>query len=147
LRHRLSKLMLPPQRGEAQAGLASEFAGKTFTFPANDQKIESLALEFNNGQGGATLVGRFNGKEQRVPCGAGEWKKCRLAFAPLPEQAAAVSGAWTSPDTYTAKLCFFETPYTVTASLRFAEGKLHFNSSWNVSFGAAKKGELIGEIK
>ena len=131
-------------RGEGADGIA----GKTYQFPANDQKIEALTLE-SSGQGGeVTLVCRFNGKpDQRIPCGNNEWKRCRVAFGNLPEQAAAVSGAWTNPDTYTAKICFNETPYLVTATLKFAEGKLRFNSAWNVSFRAARNGELIGEVK
>ncbi len=146
LKARLSKLMLPTPKGKTQ--VASAEFGKTFTFPTNDQKIDTLRLEFNSVNGETILIGRFNGKaEQRIPCGANEWKKCRLAFAALPEQAAAVSGAWTEPDTYTAKICFFETPFTMAAKLKFADGKLHFSSSSNVSFGPARASELVGESK
>ena len=146
LKARLSKLVLPTPKGKDQ--VASADAGKTFTFPANDQKIDALRLECNSADGETTLVGRFNGKaEQRIPCGANEWKKCRLAFGAQPEQAAAVSGAWTDPATYTAKICFYETPFTVTAKLMFADGKLRLNSSSNVSFGPGKKSELVGESK
>ena len=52
-------------RGLGDAGKA---AGKTFTFPANDRKLESLVVEESDGC--TTLVVRVNGKEQRVDCGA-----------------------------------------------------------------------------
>ncbi len=147
LQAKLSKLTLPTPKGQAEAKTPDGIAGKTYHFPANDQKIEALTLE-SSGTGDVTLVGRFNGKpDQRIPCGNNEWKRCRVAFGSLPEQSAAVSGAWTAPDTYTAKICFNETPYTVTATLKFADGKLRFNSAWNVSFRAAKNGELVGEAK
>ena len=95
-----------------------------------------------------TLVGRFNGRpEQRIVCGYDEWKKCRLAFGALPEQAAAVSGAWTADSTYTAKICLCETPFIMTAKLEFVDGKLKFESSSNVGFGQARKGQLVGEAK
>jgi CubicO group peptidase (beta-lactamase class C family) len=147
LTEKLSKLTLPTQKGLADAKAPDGIAGKTYHFPANDQKIEALTLE-SNGRNEVTLVGRFNGKpDQRITCGNNEWKRCRVAFGSLPEQAAAVTGAWTAPDTYTAKICFNETPYVVTTTLKFAEGKLRFNSAWNVSFRAAKNGELLGEAK
>ena len=96
----------------------------------------------------ATLVGRFNGKpEQRIPCGHNEWKKSRLALGTLPEQAAAVSGAWTADNVYTAKICFYETPFIVTVRLDFSDGKLVFEQTSNVGSGATNKVKLIGERK
>jgi hypothetical protein len=95
-----------------------------------------------------TLVGKFNGgAEQRIACGHGEWTKGRVAFGTFPEQPAAVSGAWTGPDTYTAKICFCETPYVITVGLDFSSDRLRLDTTWNVSFGAARKGPLVGERK
>ena len=148
LQAKLTSLMLPTQKGSATVHIPSDAAGKTYNFKPNDQKVEALALEFSGSGGEATLVGRFNGKaEQRIPCGNNEWKKTRLAFGPLPEQAAAVSGAWTADNIYTAKICFYETPFVVTVRLDFSDGKLSFEPTWHVGFGAAKKGQLVGERK
>ncbi|CAN5501650.1 hypothetical protein BH10PLA2_BH10PLA2_02810 [soil metagenome] len=148
LQAKLSKLALPTVKGLADFQLPEQIARRRYSFPANDQKLEALTLECNESGENVTLVCRFNGKPaQRIPCGMRTWKKCRLAFGPLPEQSAAVSGAWTAPDTYTAKFCFNETPYIVTATLKFGEGKLRFNSTWNVSFRALKNAELVGELK
>jgi hypothetical protein len=95
-----------------------------------------------------TLVGRFIGRpEQKIVCGNDEWKKCRLAFGAFPEQAAAVCGAWTGDNTYTAKICLNETPFIITARLEFADGKLKYEPKSNVGFGPARVGELIGEPK
>jgi CubicO group peptidase (beta-lactamase class C family) len=148
LQTKLASLTIPVPKASASARIPKDAAGKSFHFPTNDQKIEAMALEFDAKGEGATLIGRFNGgTEQRIPCGNGEWKKGRFAFGRQLPQPAAVSGSWTADDTYTAKVCFYETPYMVTLRLDFSEGKLRLEPSWNVSFGAAKPVPLTGEPK
>jgi CubicO group peptidase (beta-lactamase class C family) len=148
LQAKLASLTIPTPKGSTSARIPKDAAGKTFLFPANDQKVEAIGLEFGAGGDGVTLVGRFNGgEEQRIPCGNGEWKKGRFAFGRTAPQPAAASGAWTADDTYTAKVCFNETPYIVTVRLDFSGGKLRLDPSWNVSFGATKTGPLTGERK
>src|SRR5205823_141408 len=107
--------------------IPKDISGKKFTFSANNQKVEMLGLDFDNADG-VTLVGKFNGgAEQRIACGNGEWKKERLAFGTFPERPAAVSGAWSADNTYTAKICFYETPYVLTISLNFSDNKMKFD--------------------
>jgi CubicO group peptidase (beta-lactamase class C family) len=148
LRTRLASLTIPTPKASASARVAKEAAGKVFDFPANDQKVEALGLEFG-AAGGVTLVGRFNGgEEQRIACGDGEWKKGRFAFgARLAPQAAAASGAWTADDVYTAKVCFYETPYVATLRMDFSGGKLRLEPTWNVSFGGTRPAPLTAERK
>ena len=67
-----------------------------------------------------TLVTRVDGAERRIACGQGAWQKGRAAWGRLPEQPAAASGAWTADDTFTAKICFTETPFVVTVRLKFS---------------------------
>jgi CubicO group peptidase (beta-lactamase class C family) len=148
LQARLASLAMPTPRAAASARIPKDVAGKTFTFPANDQKVEAVGLEFGAKGDGVTLVGKFgDGDEHRVACGNGEWKKGRVAFGRLPAQPAAVSGAWTADDTYTAKICFYETPYVVTVRLDFSGEKLRLDAAWNVSFGPTKPAQLLGERK
>jgi CubicO group peptidase (beta-lactamase class C family) len=148
LRAQLAGLTLPTPKASASARVPREVSGKRFTFAPNDQKVESVGLEFGDAGDGVTLLGQFGGgAEERIPCGQGEWKKTRLAFGRLPQQPAAVSGAWTADDTYTAKLCFYETPYVVTLRLQFAEDKLRLDTTWNVSFGPVRPKQLTGERK
>ena len=90
LERTLKSLTLRPQEGSASPAKVS---GKKFVFPANGRKLEAITLESDDK--GDTLVARFDGVDQRIPCGRGEWKKGRVAFATLPEQPAAASGAWT----------------------------------------------------
>jgi CubicO group peptidase (beta-lactamase class C family) len=146
LRDRLAGLALPIQKGSDSARAPADVSGKTYRFAANDQKVDSLGLEFGDGGRDVTLVVRCNGSTaQRLPCGRGEWKKGRLAFGPQREQPAAACGAWTGDGVYTARVCLHETPYLITLRLEFSDGRLRLDPTWNVSFGPAKKGQLVGE--
>jgi hypothetical protein len=148
LKSKLTSLMMPAQSGTASAHIPQDASGKIFSFAANSQKVDSLGLEFGKNGDPTTLIAKFNGgAEQRIACGHGEWKKGRLAYGTLPEQSAAVSGAWTANDIYTAKICLYETPFVITATLDFSNDKLRYEPTWNVSFGPTKPGALVGERK
>lgn len=151
LQARLAGLALPTPKRADSVRVPKGVSGKAFTFPANDQKVDAVGLEFGDDGEAVTLIGKFNGGvEQRIACGSGEWKKGRAAYggsytAPAP---VAVSGAWTANDAYTAKVCFNETPYCLTLNLDFSEdGKLKYDAKWNVSFRTLRPGELIGTAK
>ncbi len=129
------------------SGLAAKVSGKKFAFPTNKRKLEAVAMETDGKDGSATLVVRLDGAEQRIACGHGTWVKARLAWGPLPAQPAAASGAWTADGTYTAKLCFYETPFTITLNLKFSGEELHLTAESNVGFGATKEPELVGKAE
>jgi hypothetical protein len=99
---------------------------------------------------------RSLGKEYRIACGYGVWKKARTDFASgadwrivAPrEQHIVASGAWTADDTYTAKLSYYTTPLAVTLTFRFAgEHVLLANIEYSVDFGSPRFVSLIGEAK
>ncbi|MSR58828.1 MAG: class C beta-lactamase-related serine hydrolase [Planctomycetaceae bacterium] len=142
---RLSGLKLATVSGEPTSALAAEISGMRFNFPANDQKIEQVGLEGPDDQGQFTLIWRNQqGTEQRTPCGHKTWLKGRLAYGSFPEQPMAACGAWTADDTYTARICFYETPFNLTLTLKFADDRLMLDSESNVSFGPTKRPQLTG---
>ena len=65
----------------------------------------------------------------------------------MPEQPVAAAGAWTTDDTYTAKICFFETPFVVTIRLKFSGGEVRLESETNVGFGPTKAAALVGKVE
>jgi hypothetical protein len=65
----------------------------------------------------------------------------------LPPQPAAASGAWTGDGVFTAKLCFYETPFTVTITLKYSGKDLQCRSESNVGFGSTKGLLLVGKMK
>jgi CubicO group peptidase (beta-lactamase class C family) len=147
LRARLKGLELHPQDGKATAPGVEKVTGRKYDFPANPRKLESMALE-DGGEGGATtLVARFNGTEQRIVCGRGSWRKDQAGWGMLPAQPMAASGGWTADDTYTARLCFYETPFLFTVRLKFAGEEVRCDIEPNVSFGPVKQPEHVGKAR
>lgn len=143
----LAELMLHPQKGAAAPGVAAKWAGKTFALSTNDQKLETVALEFGGVNDPVTLVMRCNGVQQRIVCGNGVWTKGRMTYAGFEEQPMAASGTWTTDGTYTVKLSFYETPFCLTLSLKFSEDKLFYDCEYNVNFGPTSQPQLIGTPK
>jgi CubicO group peptidase (beta-lactamase class C family) len=143
LRQTLESLSL---RVPEDSGAPAQVSGKKFVFSTNEQKVEFISLEGDGKSGDATLVVRINGAEQRIACGRG-WRKGRLAWSSFPEQPMAASGGWTADNTYTAKLCFYETPFVLTLRLNFNGDELHSSSESNVGFGPNKPVELVGKVE
>ena len=140
----LKGLSLRPVEG---AGAAAKAADRTFMFPANDRKLESITLETDGKDGAVTLVARVDGAERRIACGRGKWLTGRAAWGPLAEQPAAVSGAWTDDDTFTATICFYETPFILTVRLKYSGEEVRCTAESNVGFGSTKEPPLVGKVK
>ena len=147
LSHKLASLLIPPAKGSSSSATAEKASGRKFVFPLNDQKLESLTVDVGNQSSGTTLHLLYDGREQIVRCGQGEWKKGRLQLPGFPERAVAASGAWISDDSYTAKLCFYETPYVLTLKMRFTDGQVFFDRDSNVAFGPSKPAQLTGRVE
>ncbi len=146
LKERLAGLAMRTQEGSSATATESRVAGKTYTFPENDRKIEAIALERDDEGGDLTIAIRVDGEERRIACGRDAWKKGRVAIGRFPEQPAAASGAWVDADTFGAKVCLYETPFTITLRLEFAGDELKFDSKANVGFGPTEQPQLVGRV-
>jgi CubicO group peptidase (beta-lactamase class C family) len=144
LQHALKHLAM---RVPEDSGSPAKRSGRKYVFPANDRKLEAISLESAEQGADATLTVRINGAEQRIACGHGAWRKGRLQWDSAPERPAAACGAWTADDVYTAKLCFYETPFIVTLRLKFSGDEVHCSSESNVGFGPNQKVELTGKAE
>lgn len=145
LEQRLKSLSLSTPRG---TGAPAEEFGKTFLFPANESKLESLALE--RGENDTPLLAlrlRNDGVEQRILLGRDCWLNGRAAWNRFSEQPVSASGAWTADNQLTAKLCFYETPFTVTIRLNFAGNEVQCTSESNVAFGSTRELSLTGKAE
>lgn len=147
LEQRLARLALPTPNGSPTAPVLARVAGRTYVFPANDQKLEALTLEPDTDRQGVVLTVRGGGVDQRVHCRYGHWEKGRFALGAYPERPMAASGAWLADDTYTARLCFYETPFCVTLRLRFAGDQLFHDTEFNVAFGPTRQPQLKGQAR
>jgi CubicO group peptidase (beta-lactamase class C family) len=144
LEHALKNLSLRPPEG---SGSPAKVSGKKYLFPANPRKLEAITLVSDGDDGGVTLVTRFDGVEQRIACGRGTWRTGQAAWGLLPQQPVAASGAWTADDTFTAKLCFYETPFIVTVRLRFSGKEVQCSTEANVGFGRTRESPLAGKTE
>lgn len=129
------------------AGAPPKVAGRKYVFPTNDRKLESIKLEAEGKDGGVTLVTRWGGAERRIACGQGAWRKGRSAWGRLAEQPVAAGAAWAGDDSFTAKLCFFETPFVVTVRLKFTGDEVRYEAESNVGFGSTKEPALVGKAE
>jgi CubicO group peptidase (beta-lactamase class C family) len=121
--------------------------GKTFVFAANERKLESLRLESEGADGPVTLITRIDGKDLRLACGRGTWQAGRWTWGTLATQPVAACGAWTAEDTFTARVCFTETPYVATLRLKFVGDEVQCEAEMNVGFGVQKPVQLTGKAK
>jgi len=152
LKEALKGLTLRPQAGAPAPGSTVKALNRTFRFPNNDRKIESVTLD-RSGDGPTTLVIHANGTERRIACTPGSWTKGKLAFDTLgrspfggaADQAVASSGAWKADDAYAARLAFVETPFLTTINLKFDGDEVRLTTESNVGFGPTRQAELVGK--
>jgi CubicO group peptidase (beta-lactamase class C family) len=129
------------------AGKPADRTNRKYTLPANDRKLESITLQTGQTEGDEVLVTRANGAEHRLYCGAGKWRTGRAAWGRLPEQPVAACGAWTVDNTFTAKICFSETPFILTVQLTFTGNEVRCESRWNVGFLPTTEAMLVGKAE
>jgi hypothetical protein len=138
------ELSLRPLKGTAEPDAETiQSMRKVYALPENPKKIESVSLEKGSG-GTMTLVAKFDGAESRIPVGNGVWAKSEAKWSADRKQRVAASGGWTADDTFTAKVCLYETPFVQTVSLKFEGDKVRYQNSANVGFGPTRDGELVG---
>jgi hypothetical protein len=147
LAERLASLSLPTQAGQPGSPIAARIAGRRYVFPSNPQEIESV--EFEPVQEGANFAieARIAGNDQRIVCGRGAWLKAPLKMGPGAPVPVALSGAWTSDDTYTAMLCRYRTPFCATIDMRFSGDELILETENNVGFDSAGRVRLVGKAQ
>ncbi len=142
LKDKLATLTLvKPAAGAATPELAAKIAGRRFVFPENPLKYESIALAPAAGGSGATeLRWRAGGEDVAATVSPAGWSRVE---AGNPENAIALSGAWTGPATFALETVFFRTPNTVRLELRFApDGESVTLKAMPNSGGAAR--EIVG---
>jgi CubicO group peptidase (beta-lactamase class C family) len=153
LKSKLASLGTPMPRGDATSSRGGNIGGRSFVLPKNDQHIEAVALE--PGQQADTLILRINDREHRVRIGHGRWERGKASFArevelrlvDAGEEPIAAAGAWTSENTYAAKLCFSESPLTLTMNLKFGSDFVVLDVEHSVSFGPTTKPTIVGQAK
>jgi len=147
LKEKSARLKVRTPQGSATSPLATK--ALKFAFPANEQKIETVALSSPDSGKTLALSIQRDGKSVTIPCGHDEWKRSRAPLfagrlAQFPDEPTAGAFAWPSDDTCVIKLCAYETPYHTTLTLKFAGDSMSLDSEANVAFGPTKRSQLTG---
>jgi CubicO group peptidase (beta-lactamase class C family) len=143
MEHKLTHLALLPAHGKSSSPMAPR-ASARYILEANEPGVESIAFDF--GEDRSVVTVRDGHGERQIVCGSGTWVKgTTIDERGLPQKVVA-SGAWTAEDTYTIKVCLYETPYRPTITCRFEEESLTYTFRANVSFGPLERPLLIGRI-
>lgn len=147
LKRRLSGLAILPPEGRADSPIAKSVSGTTYRFDANAEGIESATFTVRKGR--CSVVVRRKSEEYRLECGGEEWVRGK---APLTQALlggtemarVAARGAWETDDSYTMKLCFYETPYLETLTWKFTGDQVALTRKMNVGFGPTERPALTG---
>jgi CubicO group peptidase (beta-lactamase class C family) len=149
LRQRLASLALPLPSGAPTSTLAADVSGRRYATAQNSRGIRSVSLDFAGAEPRLTIEDADG--THPIAIGLGSWVRQRTTFYQrinelfdTPEQGLAATGAWSAPDTFVARLCFDETPYTLSASFRFEGDQVRVNMGYNVRWGAATEPEITG---
>jgi len=142
LEHKLAHLALSTQPGRQTSPLAAEVSGRTYVFEKNDQDVDAITLDVD--QGGAALTIQDSKGTHRIRAAHGSWLQGSTTLYGNIADPVAASGAWTSDDTYVMRLCFNETPFIPTVTLRFSADQLATIWKDNVSFGPLEHPQIVG---
>ncbi len=156
LARHLASLQLQMPQCTANARLAGEISGQTYTMTANPDRLKTLCFEFGADETVITL-GKARSK-QRITFGHGRWVRGSevihprdAAFAGLVSMRRgawpiAASGAWTDDRTFTAKLWWVETPFAWTFTCHFDGDQVTVEQRGNVGFSPVEGPTLHGQL-
>lgn len=140
----LKNLSLRLPEGGGQTETTNKVIGHKYLFSDNPRKLESIKIESIT-PAITTFTTQFNKHEERVECGHNTWIKGQVVFNLPTRQPIAASCTWTAPDTFTAKIVLYETPFIYTINVKFADNEVRYNSNMNVGFGPTTEPELTGK--
>jgi CubicO group peptidase (beta-lactamase class C family) len=151
---KVAQLTLPTLTGQATSPLAATVSGQPFRFRAepegdgprsrhfSERPLQSVTLAFVADQLRFQLEDATGCYE--IACGHGAWVTGTTTYMQPAGQQVAGCYAWTAEGTCVIKVQFIERPFSVTATCRFVDGELHYQSRLNVSFGPTEGPVLVG---
>lgn len=149
LASKLSSLSLPTVQGQAASPIASKISGQAYTVDANDLKIETIALNFEDS--GCTLNLKTATGVETFPCGYGIWAQGKTGIFNEPDWAVpaliAISGAWTAEDCFAMIVRLVETPFFHRLVFHFVGDEMMVETWVNVSLESTKPLLLISQAR
>jgi CubicO group peptidase (beta-lactamase class C family) len=151
LTNRLRALTLSLPAGEPSSELAASVSKQRYAVGSNNQGITALELDFSTDTPSLTIEDERGA--HTIGVGSGTWVRGRTGFKQrinelfdTPEQGIAASGAWSDADTFSVKLVFDETPYTMNASFNFEPSRVVVDFTYNVRWGTPSEPQIVGTL-
>jgi hypothetical protein len=149
-----ANLTLNSPHAEDSSPIAEKVSGRTYYFPQNGRHIRSVTLQTANGSQLLTFTGEgYDGAP--IAVGHQSWVRGRTNFGSdvnpvepiIDEKPVAAIGGWSSPDTFVAKLCYYQTPYSLTLQLQFGGELVVLSGDYNVSFKPNAIPTMVGHTQ
>jgi CubicO group peptidase (beta-lactamase class C family) len=154
LSHATAALTIHSPATGPESPLARQISGKTYYFSDNSKKIASVTVLQEDGVTKLKITGEgFDGAP--IAVGHDAWAKGQTRFGTdfnpvepfLSQQQVAAIGGWTSRDTFTAKLCYYGTPYALTLQLQFGGELVVLTGDYNLAFKPHPLPLLVGHTR
>ena len=149
LEAKLASLTLALPTGAPASPRSEQVSGVRYELEENEQGLTAVTVDFST----ASPLIEFEDASGRhaITCGVGEWLRGRTGFRErismlwnVAEQGIAASAAWSDEDTFVAKLCFTDTPYTITATFKFTGDELTLDMVHNQRWGDPVRPTVVG---
>lgn len=124
-------------------GTGGSASGRTYRFPANPLRIETVRVAPAGTGDAERLELTVAGDRRTILCGRDAWLGGTAIWTGGEPQPAAAAGGWDG-DSFTARICFVETPYVGTLRLAFQGDAVTLTGGMNVGFGPTKLPSLEG---
>jgi len=142
LGNKLENLSLPMVEGQPSSPLAEQYSGKIYHLEDSELEIESVALEFGDGQ--SKLIVRDERGEYVIQIGYGVWQGGHSGYSDEP---VAACGAWTADHTYELRLCYTTRVYCPIFRFHFTSNELQLEVDPNVFWGLTHVRIVAGHRK
>ena len=149
---RVSKLsihLLPP----SDATPAPGNLGKSFHLASNVLHLDRISV-LSSDADASVLELQALGKTEKITLGRNAWRLGEVQpglldvrYLGIPDTKIASQGEWTAPDTFTAKIVFYQTPIYLLLEMKFADGKITVKTSYNASFSKDPEPDIAGTVE
>ena len=142
LHRKIASLTVGAVKGMERVPVSAEISGVKYSMEPNEMAISWIALE----QGDSVVNGSIMTPDgvKKFSAGYGSWKEGILKAPPWESDKMRASGAWTSENSFTARLVYIETPYRIDFTFRFEGDRVYMDTKQNVSSGGSGFRTLVG---
>jgi CubicO group peptidase (beta-lactamase class C family) len=150
LQDKLAALALPLPTGEQSSAMGAMVSGSRYVVSgSNAQDIKAVSFDFMAETPTVTVEDTLG--THVIPVGLSSWVRGRTGFRrhinelyDTPEQSVAARGAWSAPDTFTARMVFTETPYTAITNFKFDGQRVLVDTSYSVRWSGQPEPQVVG---